>query len=303
MGGIAKKPRSLAMRHRARLACVAAGVWSVPSPLWAHAPSSQTLGTATTAPKVTRAGARATSSPPKPDPLESAPLEMDRDPFLPAPQGQVRTRLAPARPVIATEHDQARRVALTLSPVVGGLKLPLAGRTGSRFGFGWSLDTEVALKPWLWLALGWQRLHYFAYAESKPKPQSTRTEPLASRGWTRWEDLSLGIRYAIDDGKIRPIVEAGLGYTNLAQPPGVADGQSEQKCGANNQCGPGLSCVENRCQASAFPSAYIGVEAQWLLARYFSLGACTRYYAAWMPKTGITFPAQWIVSVRASLRY
>lgn len=225
------------------------------------------------------------------------------DPFLPAPNGQAQTRPSPAPPVIAKRASLSRRYALSLAPVVSGLRLPLSGRSDRRIGFGHHLDFEYGITPWLWLQAGWRRLYYFAYANAQPDPDSNEATPLAAQGWMRWQDLNLGVRYAIDDGVVRPVLEAGVGWSSLHYPSGVAQGQAEQSCGTNNACDPGLSCIEDECRPTSFPSAYIGVEAQWMIARYFSLGVATRYYASMMAARGMEFPAQWSFSLRASLRY
>lgn len=225
------------------------------------------------------------------------------DPFLPAPKGQAQTRPSPAPPVLAKRASLSRRFALSLAPMVAGLRLPLSGRSERRIGFGHHLDVEYGLTPWLWIQAGWRRVYYFAYAKAQREEGSEDAVAIAAQGWIRWRDFNLGLRYAIDDGVVRPVLEAGLGWSSLAYPTGVAQGQAEQSCGTNNACDPGLSCIEDVCTPAAFPSAYIGVEAQWMIARYFSLGVATRYYASMMAARGMEFPAQWSFSLRASVRY
>lgn len=244
-------------------------------------------------------GAPVLASAPGVDPATSP----ERIPFLPAPQGQVQTRPRPQEPLLATQASQQRRFALTLAPVVGGLRIPLSGRTGRPVGFGYDLQAEVALRSWLWLSAGWQRLHYLVYAESQPTPNSVEVTPLASKGWLRWQDLSLGVRYALDDGAVRPIFEAGAAWTSMTQPDGVQDGQSAQACVDQQGCDPGLRCVDNACVPAPFPSAYVGAEAQWLIARHFSLGVAARYFISMLAGNKMQFPSQWTLALRASVRY
>lgn len=227
----------------------------------------------------------------------------DAIPFLPAPKGQIPTRPRPERALVASQASHSRRYAITLAPTVASLRLAMAGRDSRHFGAGWSLDGELGLTPWLWLQLGWQRLYYLAYAHARLADQSNRAESLAAGGWIRWQDLSAGLRYAIDDGHIRPIIEGGAGWASLQSPVGVSAGQAGQSCDAQSPCDPGLACVEGGCRPQGGISAYVGAGAQWLLGRYFSTGISARYFM--YPDSGgrLASPAQWTLSLRASLRY
>lgn len=228
-------------------------------------------------------------------------------PYLPAPRGQLSQRPPPEAQIIARKPWPQRRVTLTLAPTFARLKQPMIGRRAPFSGVGWHLEAEVALVEWLTVHAGWQRAYFGVPATGELEAKGNKNRPTAARGWLRWQDFSAGLRYIIDSGHLLPHIEAGAALAGLQSPGGIQEGQSGQKCAPDKRCDSGLVCntQSKTCEAKLTPLAFVGVGAEYLIGRYFGVGALLRYYLA--TTSGVAqmnfSPLQWNFQLRLSARY
>jgi hypothetical protein len=216
---------------------------------------------------------------------ERAPSGAVRDPNdlprMDAPYGQPRLdgRRRWASDFSGKFHAR-RRLQLTAEPLFSSLRVGFLGRPAEPIrGGGAAVDLDVELWRPLWLRLlvaygGHPVDDQYATAMDQSIVQTARGGTLHAT------HASVGLAYALDFGRVIPLIEAGIGGLWIAPPSGVQDGQLDRACLQGGVCDVGLTCaVDNVCRQGTLPTVNLGLGVDVRVGRRFVLGAAVRYFA------------------------
>lgn len=232
----------------------------------------------------------------------AAPRDPDDAPFMPAPAGQPRPSAHRWMRFDTPGDDRRPRFQLTLEPFYAAFRAPFLGRSPVDLlhGGGVGLMADLAL-PW---AFGVRvRTSYSGH----PAPASFEIREgtpvlVAPEGTIHNVEVAGALLYALDLGRVYPVLELGLGGLWIHTPSGVQPGQREQPCTAQNQCDIGLSCAADLvCRPTARVTLHFGLAVDVAVHRRWSIGAGFRYFA-WISAPG-TFPIYLQASIRATARF
>ena len=254
---------------------------------------------------VTLALAVSTSEAAPRDPLEPPRRDPNDAPFMNPRQGgasadQARTYEAQHGP----RWGHRDKVRLTLSPIFASLRIPLAGRSGSPLdpnrGGGAQLDVDVPIfRP----ASLWLRVTG-SYSGHRLPPAFARDDEdalqkTASGGTLHIGHAAAALLYAMDRGRLQPMLELGLGPLWARTPQGVADGQPGQACRSGNLCELGSTCdtAANVCRPSTTFVVHGGVGVELEVSRRASIGVGLRYFAL------LSNPSVYPVYLQAAMRF
>ena len=231
-------------------------------------------------------------------PAGSRPRDPDAKPFMRAPAGQGQTTDRQPDPPWATNASSRRRLALTVVPLFASYRLPFLGRpTRPIRGGGVGVDFDVLLIQPVSVRISASYTGHrvqSAYTKSGDDPPKLA----APGGALHTFDFGAAVVFAMDLGRARPLLEAGLGAMIVRTPKGVQDGQLGGKCLDGGGCDVGLACAtqENVCRQGVVPRAHAGAGIDVMLGDRWSLGASIRYYAL------LTAPTVFPVYMQAGLR-
>jgi len=243
-----------------------------------------------------------------PRPTEPPPSDPNEGPFMPAPNGQLGTT-ARIVPPVTPRDSTLRRVQLSVEPLYGDFRripagsAPFSGRpSGPTRGGGIAVEVDLRLVHWLWARLIVSQTVHPVYARSSWNEDDQKLALKAPGGKIRVSHLGFGFAYALDLGKILPLLDLGAGLLAIAQPAGVARGQRGQNCGAADRCDLGLICgATDRCEPAALPEVHAGVGLDVLLHDHWAIGAHVRYHALLSAPT--EFPVYLTAALRLGLRF
>ncbi len=238
-----------------------------------------------------------------PDPLEPPRRDPNTAPFMAPKHGGASpdgTR------TYANEHGprwgHRDRVRLTLSPLFASLRTPLAGRSDSALdphrGAGAQFDVDVPIWRPIWLRMsGAYSGHRLPAASARNEDEAF--EPTAAAGTLHIGHAAAALLYAMDRGRLQPMLEVGIGPMWARTPKGVLDGQPGQACLGGTVCEIGLSCdVEaNVCRPATTFVVHGGVSLDVEVTRRTSVGLGLRYFAL------LSNPQVYPVYVTAALRF
>lgn len=234
----------------------------------------------------------ATAAPP------TRPRDPDAKPFMRAPAGQGQTDDRQPDGPWASNASSRRRLSLAVVPLYAAYRLAFLGRTPRPIrGGGVGVDLDVLLVQPVSVRISasytGHRLQS-AYTTSADDPPKLS----APGGTLHTFDLGGAVLFAMDLGRARPMLEAGLGAMIVRTPTGVQDGQLGGKCLSGGGCDVGLACAsaENVCRQGVIPRAHAGAAIEVMLSDRWSLGASIRYYAL------LTAPTVFPVYLQAGLR-
>ncbi len=198
------------------------------------------------------------------------------------------------------------RFRLTLSPLYASLVTPLAGRSSSPLnphrGGGVGLDVDVPIWRPLWLRLtGSYSGHRLPAASARNS--DGEFEPTAAAGTMHIGHAALALLYAMDRGRLQPMLEVGLGPMWARTPEGIRDGQPGRACLAGNICELGLQCepVENVCKPATTFAVHAGVGLNLEVTHRTSVGVGLRYFA--LLSNPQVYPVYLQAAIRLGLRF
>ncbi len=197
-----------------------------------------------------------------------------------------------------------RRVALSLAPVFASYRMAFLGRPLQPIrGGGVTADVDVIVRAPVWIRAG---AAYTAHALFDEYTQAEGEAPALSarRGTLHTLDVHGGVVFAMDLGRVRPVLEAGLGGLMVRTPRApVQDGQLGGACLDGGGCDVGLVCAaaQNVCRQGMIPRVHAGAAFEVLLRDRFSVGVMIRYYALLLAPT--VFPVYLQTGLRATLRF
>jgi hypothetical protein len=243
------------------------------------------------------AGARPGESPPPRDPDELPPMA--------PPGGQPRPESLRWTPKDSSPFGERRRLQLTVAPVFAAMRLERVGRpSGARHpirggGAGLELDIEV-LRP-LWVrVLGSYTVHPVADEITR----NDADEPVLTAAGGRISVANVGASavYALDFGRIVPLLDLGLGVLWIQSPEPALRGQQGAQCRPNGICEPGLVCgADDTCQPAPVFELHGGVAIDVLLGARWAVGVGLRYFALLSEPS--VFPVYLQASARAGVRF
>ncbi len=195
------------------------------------------------------------------------------------------------------------RVRLTLSPIFASLRIPLAGRSDSPLdphrGGGAQFDVDVPLFRVLSI---WARFtgsysgHRLPAAFSRDEDEVLQRT--AAAGTLHVGHAAFALLYAMDRGRLQPMLELGIGPMWIRTPQGVLDGQTGQACLDGNLCDLGLTCdtAANVCRPATTFVVHGGVGLDLEVTERASVGVGLRYFAL------VSNPQVYPVYLQAALR-
>lgn len=196
------------------------------------------------------------------------------------------------------------RIRLTLSPIFASLRVPLAGRSGSALdpnrggGAQFDVDVPVFRPASLWIRLtGSYSAHRLPAAYARDEEGALLNT--AAAGMLHVGHAAAALLYAMDRGRLQPMLELGLGPMWARTPQGVLDGQPGQPCLGGNLCELGSTCdVEaNVCRPQATFVVHAGVALDVEVTHRTSVGVGLRYFAL------LSNPQVYPVYLQAALRF
>lgn len=196
-----------------------------------------------------------------------------------------------------------RRVALSLSPLFASYRLAFLGRPSHPIrggGLGTDLDIELVSPVGIRLSAAYTGHRVFDEYERPDDGAPT----LAARGGTLHTiDFGGAVVFAMDLGRVRPILEAGLGAMIIRSPNAAVDGQRGGACLSNGGCDVGLVCAtqENVCRQGVVPRAHAGAAIEVAIGDRWSIAATIRYFSLLTAPT--VFPVYLQTGVRLGVRF
>lgn len=192
-------------------------------------------------------------------------------------------------------------VRLTLSPIFASLRVPLAGRPSRALdpfrggGAQFDVDVPVWRRASLWMRLtgsySGHRLPDAFARDSDDELQRT-----AAAGTLHVGHAAFALLYAMDRGRLQPMLEAGLGPLWARTPKGITDGQPGQACLSDDVCEFGSICDGDVCRPSTTFAIHAGVGVEVELTEHTSVGLGLRYFAL------VSNPQVYPVYIQAALR-
>ena len=230
-------------------------------------------------------------------PPNGVPRDPNDLPPLPPPNGQPRPDSLRLDPDYAAPGSVRRRFQFTLLPTYAALDLPFLGRIIDRplpgGGVAAEFDVEI-LAPFFFRLVG-------SYTAHPIEDQYTRNDDdeliqTAAGGRIQVGDVGASILYAMDTGRIVPMLDVGLGALWLVTPEGIQSGQIGQQC-REGSCDSGLVCAaDNICRQGTTFEVHAGLAVDVLLGDRWSIGAHFRYFAL------LTEPAAFPIYLHGALR-
>lgn len=191
---------------------------------------------------------------------------------------------------------------LSLSSLFASYRLAFLGRPPRPVrggGVGTDLDVEIYSPVGVRASAS-----YTAHplADEFTRDGDEAPEPSARRGTLHTIDFGGAVVFAMDIGRVRPVLEAGLGATIIRTPGGVVDGQRGGACLSGGGCDVGLVCgAENICRQGLVPRAHAGAAVEVMLGDRWTIAATIRYFALLAAPT--VFPVYLQAGIRAGLRF
>jgi hypothetical protein len=227
-------------------------------------------------------------------------------PPMPPPGGQPRPDDLRWDPAFANHFGERRRVQLTLMPIYASVRLDFIGRPqpaarNPMRGGGGGLELDIELLRPFWLRLVASHTVHpvddrFATNDDDEIVQT------AARGNVQATDAGLSAVYAMDFGRILPLLDVGLGVLWLRSPAAVVDGQLGGECLQSGACDPGLVCAsDNTCQMTPVLELHAGVAVDVLITDRWTVGAGLRYFA--LLSNPAVYPVYLQGTVRGGIRF
>lgn len=233
-------------------------------------------------------------------------------PFMPPPNGQLRTVSAGKPDPMTRGYSNRRRVQLTLLPAYAALRLPFLGRPGSSCaggldcspirGVGASFELDVRLVRWLWLRAGVAHTVHPVEDNYFEDEEEGTVEQVARGGVINATSFGLSGVYPIDLGRVLPLLDFGAGAMIIDTPDAAITGQMGGACREDGLCDTGLTCTADQvCRPTLIPQAHVGVGIDVLLGQHWSAGIQVRYYA--MLSQISVFPTYLVGALRLAARF
>jgi opacity protein-like surface antigen len=220
-----------------------------------------------------------------------------------APAGQPQTDDRRKDGPWATGASSRRRLALAVTPLFAVYRLAFLGRTPAPVrGGGLAVDLDVLIyQPVSVRVTASYSAHRLqdAYTIDGDNPPK-----LSARGGTLHTlDFGGAVVFAMDLGRARPLLEAGIGGMMVRTPDAVQDGQRGGVCLDGGGCDVGLACAksENICRQSVIPRLHAGAGIEVFLSDRWTVGASIRYYALLLAPT--VFPVYLQAGLRVGVRF
>jgi hypothetical protein len=236
------------------------------------------------------------------DPLEPPIRDPNERPFMPPRHGGARPDGARVfDPDFAEGPNSRRRVQLTLMPLFASFPLAFLGRraqlTDPTRGGGAGLDLDIQISRPFWL-------RFLGTYSGHPVPdvyaRDTNEVPVrtAHRGTFHAGYAGASVVYAMDYGRLLPLLELGPGVMFLRSPEAVQPGQMGGEC-REGLCDVGLRCVaeQNICQPWPVLTIHFGLAVDVLLKARWTVGLGLRYFAF------LTAPASFPIYLQAAARF
>jgi opacity protein-like surface antigen len=236
------------------------------------------------------------------DPLAEPRRDPNEAPFMTPKYGGPRpdgTRIYD--PSYGEGLDARRNVQLTVKPLFASFPLAFSGRPGALTdptrGGGAGVDLDVQLYAPFWLRIT-------GTYSGHPVPEAYRRNAdmllvkTANRGTYHATYIGGAVVYAMDFGRILPLLELGAGAMFLRAPEGVVAGQMGGQCVDMALCDPGLRCnvAQNVCQPAPAGAIHFGLGLDVLLGSHWAVGVGLRYFSFFAA------PAMYPVYLQAAAR-
>jgi hypothetical protein len=235
----------------------------------------------------------------------ATPRDPNELPAMAPPGGQPRPDSLRWNPQYSGPFGERRRMQLTVAPVFAAMRLEQAGRpSGARNpirggGAGLELDIEV-IRPFGVRLSGTYTVH--PVDDEVTRNDADEAVLTAAGGQIQVGNVGASAVYAMDLGRIVPLLDLGLGVLWLRSPEGVIRGQQGSQCRPNGICDPGLVCGgDNTCQGVPVFELHGGIAVDVLLGARWAVGIGVRYFAL-LSQPSI-FPVYLQASARAGVRF
>jgi hypothetical protein len=223
-------------------------------------------------------------------------------PRMRAPGGQPQTDDRRVDVDHAGGWSSRRRVQLGILPLYSAYRRAFLGRpAGPIRGGGVGLDVDIELFAPVWLRAS---ASYTAHPVQKEYTVADDESIVlsANAGTIHTAGAGGGIVFAMDLGRVMPILEAGAGIMLVRSPAAAVDGQRGGACIEGGGCDFGLVCsADNVCRQGVVPEVHAGAGLDVLLRDRWTLGAMIRYYALLTAPT--VFPIYLHAGVRLAVRF
>ena len=234
--------------------------------------------------------------------LAQAPRDPDATAFMPAPYRQLGRWSTPRQSPLTRGFSLDRRLQITVLPTFASLRLPFIARPLPIRGGGAALEIDVRLLRWLWLRAQMGHTVHPVQEEAQIDEEEKATI-LAKSGTISATHTGLSLVYAMDTGRVMPMIDLGLDAMWIRSPKAAQNGQMGGKCNKGNVCEIGLTCRERdkTCQPSVLGQVHAGIGIDYLIAMHWSVGLHVRYFARIQKPS--EFPVYLLASARAAFRF
>lgn len=203
----------------------------------------------------------------------------------------------------ASDASSRRRIALSLAGLFASYRLGFLGRKARPLrggGVGTDLDIEIFAPVGVRIS-GSYTAHRLE--DEHDDPEDAPPTLSAKKGTLHTFDLGGAVVFAMDVGRVRPVLEAGLGASVIRTPSAAVDGQRGGTCLAGGGCDIGLVCAtaENVCRQGVTPRAHAGAAVEFMVGDRWLIAAMVRYFALLTAPT--VFPVYLQAGVRVGVRF
>ncbi|MCB9713687.1 MAG: hypothetical protein H6712_07535 [Myxococcales bacterium] len=193
-------------------------------------------------------------------------------------------------------------MVLTAAPMYASFRVPFRGRPSVPVR-GVGMGFSALIPVWHPFGLRVSASHTvhpvhdeFVLSDEDPPEQ------VARRGLVQATHAGLSATFAMDLGRVRPTIDAGVGGMWLRSPDAIEDGQLGGACLDGGICDTGLACgSDDTCHVGFTPQVHGGFSVDVMVADRFAVGGELRYFALLTAPTN--YPVYLVAALRASLRF
>ncbi len=191
---------------------------------------------------------------------------------------------------------------LGVTALYSAYRLAFLGRPSAPIrGGGVAVDLDIHLVTPVWLRVSGSYTGHPVQKEYAVAEDDSITLT-ANAGAIHTADVGGGVVFAMDLGRVIPMLEAGAGVMIVNTPAAAQDGQRGAACLDGGGCDVGLFCgADNVCRQGVVPEVHAGAALEILLKDRWTLGASIRYYALLLAPT--VFPIYLQAGIRLGVRF
>jgi hypothetical protein len=245
--------------------------------------------------------------------LGPEPADPDDGSFAPRPNGQLQQWSYEGENTRSQPFRARRRFTLSVAPLYAVFRWPATGTADDAYkrfigrgttrlrGGGALVELDVQLLRFLW---GRIQASYSAHPveDIADVDDDDVLTPVARAGIISASYVGGGLAYALDLGRVLPLIDGGMGVMMINSPEAVQAGQNGGECVEGGICEPGLRCgALELCEPVPQMVVNAGIGVDYLLGEHWSVGVHVRYFA--LLANPAVFPVYYTGALRLGARF